>query len=644
MSRTSDPWILGIGRAFHNGAACLLRGREIVAAVEEERLTRRRRAPLYIDEPSLAIRYCLAAGNIQPADLDIIVTSGIDGPWSRRSTSARDCPDLRGADLVRTASISHHLAHAESAYATAPWDDVTVLVIDGSGSFAWDFPEDERRILPAPVEPDACEHLTAYHGSPRGLVPVWKQASAMPYLPYLAKTRPTGMWPYASIGHLFASVSIALFRDPFAAGKVMGLAPYGEARLPAHEVLRLEGKSLLCPDTLCSLYPDLGALSWHEPSGRDLAATAQHALEGILLDIARELHARDLPRRLAYVGGVALNSVANRRLIRESSYGDIHILPAAEDSGIAIGAAYHGLRLLTGGSRAQSPPQVYFLGVSYADDEVRSAMNELPCVREVSCAGVLTTAAERLAAGRVLGWFDGGSEFGPRALGHRSILFDPRRPDGKEHLNQRVKHREGFRPYAPAVLEEKFHDWFAAASPHAAMASMLEVCEFRPGVRDRVPAVVHCDGTGRVQVVSQTTNPRFHALIASFAEHTGVPLVLNTSFNVMGEPIVETPRDALWGLIATGIDDVVFPGRILSTSDDYQGPGQIVPVWLRDDKIDSAIGGVVRRLDPRILGHIDGARTVDAICAAVGCEQIAVLRHVGVLFSARLVRVTYDRR
>jgi hypothetical protein len=174
------------------------------------------------------------------------------------------------------------------------------------------------------------------------------------------------------------------------------------------------------------------------------------------------------------------------------------------------------------------------------------------------------------------------------------------------------------------------------------MASMLEVCEFLPGVRDRVPAVVHCDGTGRVQIVSRASNPRFHGLIAAFAGLTGVPIVLNTSFNVMGEPIVETPRDALWGLIATGIDDVVFPGRMITTTDDYQGPGGIVPHWLSDRKTEGAVGGVVRRLNPHILALIDGTRSVDAMCAALGCEQIAVLRHVGVLFSARLVRVTYE--
>lgn len=238
-------------------------------------------------------------------------------------------------------------------------------------------------------------------------------------------------------------------------------------------------------------------------------------------------------------------------------------MPAAEDSGTAIGAAYYGLWHLTGSLRGHRQVSDA-MGRSYASDQVSIALEKVPGVRTAKSMDVLEEAAARLDAGQILGWFDGGSEFGPRALGSRSILCDPRRIDGKTVLNARVKHRESFRPFAPAVLLEHAASWFKVDPNNFESPFMLRVCEFVDDKSLLVPSVVHVDRTGRVQTVDASAHPRFHQLITCFFDLTGVPMILNTSFNVMGEPIVENPSDALWSLLIMDLDCCVFPDRIVA--------------------------------------------------------------------------------
>ena len=272
----------------------------------------------------------------------------------------------------------------------------------------------------------------------------------------------------------------------------------------------------------------------------------------------RELCSSD---NLCYAGGVALNSVANERIIRESRYRNVYIMPAAEDSGTAIGAAYHGLWLLT---RHNSQRRILHdaPGRTYSPADV-SAMLKTPNVEVVYSTDVLSDAVQLLCDGKIIGWFDGGSELGPRALGQRSILCDPRSPDAKETLNRRVKMREAFRPFAPAVLLEEAANWFHFGDTSPESPFMLRVCEVKRERRNEVPAIVHVDDTGRVQTLTRENNGRFYELVKQFYDKTNVPMLLNTSFNRMGQPIIETPADAIQCLLDTGLDCCVFEDRIV---------------------------------------------------------------------------------
>jgi carbamoyltransferase len=254
--------------------------------------------------------------------------------------------------------------------------------------------------------------------------------------------------------------------------------------------------------------------------------------------------------------------VANERIIRESGFRNVYIMPAAEDSGTAIGAAYHGLWQLAGhNSRRQllhdSP------GRTYSPADVSAVLDQTANVQVVYSNNMISDTVELLCDGKMVGWFAGGSELGPRALGQRSILCDPRRPDAKETLNRRVKMREAFRPFAPAVLLEETPGWFEFGDVLPESPFMLRVCQVNGEKKQEVPAVVHVDGTGRLQTLTQENNGSFYELVREFYQKTGVPMLLNTSFNRMGEPIVETPADAMRCLLNTGLDCCVFEDRIV---------------------------------------------------------------------------------
>jgi carbamoyltransferase len=275
-------------------------------------------------------------------------------------------------------------------------------------------------------------------------------------------------------------------------------------------------------------------------------------------------HLRELSgsENLCYAGGVALNSVVNERIIRESGFKNVYIMAAAEDSGTAIGAAYHGLWQLTK-YNSQRPILHDGPGRTYTSADVSAAINATENIHVVNSTDVISDAVDLLCDGKIIGWFDGGSELGPRALGQRSILCDPRRPDAKDTLNLRVKMRESFRPFAPAVLLEEASNWFDFDGTPRESPFMLRVIKVKPEKKNAVPAIVHVDGTGRVQTVTRENNGRFYDLVCKFHEKTGVPVLLNTSFNRMGEPIVETPTDALACLLNTGLDGCVFEDRIV---------------------------------------------------------------------------------
>jgi carbamoyltransferase len=555
----SRPWVLGIS-CSHNGAACLLHGDEIVAAVQDERLVRVKRMETKVRSARYGVAYCLDAAGIASSQLDMVVYAPVRGdtPATRRGIYLNEYLNV-AASRVPVVAIPHHYGHAVGVFATSGFRDAAILVIDGSGTTAGRLPQAERAvILNESGDDEDREWLSHYDAAGTTLVPVEKQLTRAH--PYDANS----ILQFGSIGDMYAAVGQYLFGSEFEGpGKVMGLAPYGTPSIPLEQWLTIQ------PDSRIDFNPEglrdaMARCSWPGDfqAGADLAASVQRATEHALLQIVARVRARSGHSRLCYAGGVALNSVANEHIVRHGGFDDVFIMPAAEDSGVAIGAAYHGLWLLTN-ENSYRPLTRDSVGRRYSVEEVDHAVASTPAVRVVRHRDAREETARLLRDGQIVGWFEGGSELGPRALGQRSILCDPRRADAKDVLNQRVKHREGFRPFAPAVLREHVEEWFDVPPGLADSPFMLRVWPFRAGLAAQVPAVAHVDGSARVQTVTQASHPALYGVIRAFAAMTGVPMLLNTSFNVAGEPIVETPEDALACLLQTGIDCCVFGDQIV---------------------------------------------------------------------------------
>lgn len=588
-SRSHDaPLVLGLA-ASHNGAAALLRGTHLLGALQEERICRTKRAPLTLDGPLLAADALLAAHRATAADVDLVALCPLRDAAAHAARLARH-PTLGQRPC---AIVPHHRAHAAAAWAQSGAETATILVIDGAGSLVADLPPDERGLVPE--APDtARETISIYHGTAGRLVPLHKQTDHQPQTaspadqaairPILVSSRfatapapdlppevmarldlMPRMMPFTSLGVMYQAVAQQIFGQWDAAGKVMGLAPCGSAALPVEHFLSVEADArIVFHDNVHQAFRTRERWPDHAEVYADLAASVQRALEVALLALVEHAWRLAPAPVLAYAGGVALNSVANTLIASRAPFDRLFVMPAAEDNGTAIGAALLGL-----GPISTIPLEHDALGLAWDAADIDRAIDSLsPDERarftvqhtEAPCR----TTARLLAAGRIVGWLQGRSEFGPRALGQRSILLDPRRPDGKDLLNARVKHREAFRPFAPAILEEHVADWFDLP-PRVEPVSpfMLHVWPFRPERRPEVPAVVHVDGTGRVQTLGRA-NGRFRQLVEAFYAETGVPMVLNTSFNDAGEPIVESPTDALRCFLATGLEILVLEDRVLT--------------------------------------------------------------------------------
>ena len=576
MSTTGDPWILGLS-ASHNGAACLLRGDRIVAAVQEERLVGKKRARLHGARPSLAVHYCLAEGGIAARDLDLVVLSAqsdVHGP--ENEITANRTLDLKG-NRTPWLTLSHHAAHAVSAFATSGFDEAAALVVDGMGSPTHDLSDDEKTAVIGPGVAGG-ETNSIYQASGAALEPLEKHMIAQGRW---LNPPPAGasMPGFGSLGGLYSAAAAQIFGDAMDAGKVMGLAPYGTPTIEPEEFFEIRDGQFVFFDAVAKRFTRAG----HWPEARreyeNLASSVQNALEHALLYLVGRVRELSSSRNLVYAGGVALNSVANERIIRETGFDHVYIVPPAEDSGPAIGAAYHGLWHLTGRYSSRRLVRDGF-GATYDAGQIAAAIERAPSVVTRETNDAVGEAADLLVDGKIIAWFTGPSELGPRALGQRSILCDPRRPDAKEQLNARVKHREGFRPFAPVVPLEDVGDWFDVDGVDPSSPFMLRVMKFTEDKRDRVPAVVHVDGTGRVQTVTRDANASYYDLVKAFGERTGVPILLNTSLNVMGEPIVETPGDALWCLLLTQIDACVFDGAVVTKKAGYESLGDLYPYFL----------------------------------------------------------------
>ena len=576
MPKNNHTYILGINAYDHDVSACLLRDGEIAYAVEKERVTREKHAGGFFQEP---VDYCLAAEGITLDDVDLVVRNCYVLPVDDLETRLLyqgDIPETERAQaeknpLFRPKSnkvmtVSHHLAHAYSAFAACPFDEGVVMIVDGVGSYSADIKEPGQ--LTEGVNPLARESESYYRfkGSTlETLKKVWLE----PRRGFLSDE----FFNMDGLGALYSRVSSYIFADWNKCGEVMGLAPYGRPDA-FRRLIELKNGELEIPEWGAEFNqpwsPD-GVKKWEASPfmkhWEDMAWRVQHDSEEVLLARARWLREKTGAKNLCMAGGVALNCVANGRIVREAGFDNVWIQPAAGDNGISIGCALYGHLAVQKNPRNFVMRQAT-LGRAYSEEEVRRVGNPLLVSRKTfDATGICRESAKQLAEGKVLGWFQDRSEFGPRALGNRSILGDPRRPEMKDTLNKRVKFRQAFRPFAPIVLYERAKDIFVGEdeSPF-----MLRAKQVRPEWKDRIPAIVHVDGTARVQTVRREHNERMYDLLVEFEKLTGVPVLVNTSFNIKGEPIVETPQHAMNCFIYTGIDYLALHNTLVAKSVIYK--------------------------------------------------------------------------
>lgn len=555
--------ILGLSCHYHDAAAALVMNDQLAAAAEEERFTRIKHDHGF---PARAAEFCLRQGGLSIDEIDYVVfyekplvkfdrileTVLAGWPWTFGlflksipawvSTKLRMTEDMakRLGRRDRPLCALHHLSHAASAFFVSPFDEAAIITADGVGEWA-----------------------TTAWGVGRGSTIEMRREIRFPH----------------SIGLLFSAITAYLgFRVNDAEWKVMGLAPYGEPRFldRFRELadLREDGSFRLHMKYFAhdrstrrmhtSAWKKLFGGPPRRPEGemtgfhRDLACSGQRFVEEMMLRFARHVQRETGQKRICLAGGVALNCVANWRILEETDFEEIFIQPAAGDSGGALGAALYLNHAVLGRPRSFVMRHAYW-GPTFDDADIHAELSRRGADFELlrDDETVVERTVEDLIAGRVVGWFQGRMEFGPRALGARSLLADPRRADMRNVINAKVKFREAFRPFAPAVLKERAHEFFEM--PRGLDAPfMLLVPKARSEWRNRIPAVTHQDGTGRVQTLTQEENGLFYRLVKRFGEKTGVPILLNTSFNVRGEPIVCAPADAYNTFVNTGIDVLVM--------------------------------------------------------------------------------------
>jgi carbamoyltransferase len=567
-------YVLGLNTYDHDVSACLLRDGAIAYAIAKERITRVKHAPGFYKE---VIDYCLEAEGITLEDVDLIVRNCyilpvgemeerlvyFDAPGFlpefERSEASRHPLYLAKSDKVRT--ISHHLAHAYSAFAVSPFDEGVVMIVDGVGSYRSDVMES---FPSADVATPLARESESYYKFKGSTLECLKKVFMEPDRGFLSDE----FYNMPGLGALYSRASTYIFGDWNKCGELMGLAPYGRRDQVRH-LLELDNGKLRVPHWTTDFkqpYIQDGSNWEKSPAMRhweDLAWRVQDDTENVLLARARWLRETTGARNLTIAGGVALNCVANGRVAREAGFENVWIQPAAGDDGIAIGCAYYGwLEILK--QRRGFVMDHSYVGKPYSDQDVANALQKFLVRIQIEAKrsdNICRDTAKLLADQRVIGWFQGASEFGPRALGNRSLLGDPRKPEMKDILNSRVKHRQAFRPFAPIVLAERMKEIFEGDEDSPFMLIAKPV---RKEWRDKIPAIVHVDGTARVQTVREETNPMLYRLLKEFDALTGVPVLINTSFNIKGEPIVETPRDAIACFLTTGVDNLILHDSVVS--------------------------------------------------------------------------------
>ncbi len=550
----------------HDAAAALVCSGEIAAAAAEERFDRQKHSARF---PVHAISWCLEHAGLRLADVDAIVHGFDYEPYreiysldpvsreyydtvlSREAFAKLIARDLKDFPPGRVHHVPHHLAHAASAYYTSGWDECLVVVVDAMGE---------------------AHGASVFEGRDGEL------------------HRVAAFSAQDSMGILYSLITLHLGFD-FNSDeyKIMGLAPYGAPsrfrEFFAREIVFHEDGSIRIPMLRLNKtrderenylatrdYLNRNLIAARSPAGeitgehRDLAAALQECLNRVLLHICGSFGRSTGHARLALAGGVALNCTANGHLLRSGLFDEIYVQPASGDDGAALGAAlYHCAKNEAVSNRRMPAP---LLGPAYDNKAVREALARFSGEIEIrafdSMEETCAAAANLIAGGSVLAWYRGQMEFGPRALGNRSILADPGRPEMRDRINAMVKKREAFRPFAPAVSLEEAGRWFDV-QPGAELPYMITIVDVREPWRASLPAITHVNGSARVQTVSARDNPAFHRLLQEVGRKTGRQMVLNTSFNVKGQPIVNTPAEAIETFLGTGIDCLFIENHLVTS-------------------------------------------------------------------------------
>jgi carbamoyltransferase len=578
----SHSYVLGINAYDHDVSACLLRDGEIAFAIAKERVTRRKHATGFYQE---VVDYCLKAEGITLDDVDLVVRNCYVLPVHEleRRLTYQDVPEcfpfkerkqaannpIFRARSNKVAEVSHHVAHAYSAFAVCPFEEGALMVVDGVGSYASDITEEGHVIDNRHALARESESYYRFEGSSlEPLKKVWLE----PTNGFLADE----FFNMSGLGAVYSRVSSYIFADWNKCGEVMGLAPYGRPNQMKRLIEFSNGDLNVLewnPEELHQPYLPETPGKWDTSSDmqhwKDLAWQVQDDTERVLIERAIWLREKTGAKNLCIAGGVGLNCVANGKIVREAGYDNVWIQPAAGDDGIAIGCAYYGHLALQKKKRSFVMQHAY-LGAPYSNEEAEAAAKKwLVNTQTFNGAdqSICRETAKVLSEGQVIGWFQGRSEFGPRALGNRSIIADPRDPGMKDLLNARVKHRQSFRPFAPIVLAERASEIFQGEEDSPFMLLAKRVA---PEWLDKIPSIVHVDGTARVQTVRREHNERLYLLLKEFEALTGVPVLLNTSFNIRGEPIVETPTDAMKCFLSTGIDYLAMHNMLIAKSPYYK--------------------------------------------------------------------------
>jgi len=571
-TRRKPVYVLGLNFAYHELAACLIKDGVLLAAVEEERFSRVKHGKkAMVDNPDTlpkeAMAYCLETAGIRLRDVDWVGLSFspedrleninadaffVDGEWGSESGEKQfykmivRVPDLLnkmagGGFLQKVLWLPHHVCHASSSFFVSPFKESAIMSLDGIGEFS-----------------------STWLGMGKGNT----------------IHRIKEIFYPNSLGLLWEKISKFLGFTEYDASKVMGLAAFGHPGR-FHESFQTmvklvpDGGFTVDNDALRFRADDFGPLERifklkkRDPRigiGRnqeDMAAALQKISDDIALHLARFLQKETLSENLCLAGGVALNCVSNGLLAGSGLFKNLYIQPAAHDAGTALGAAYYIWNVALRQKREFVLDHVYW-GPKFSGQEIREALAGMN-LRCQETSDIAQEVAKRLADGEVVGWFQGRAEWGPRALGNRSLLADPRRPDMKDVLNARIKKREPFRPFAPSILKEYAHEWFILPRDCESLSAefMLIAVDVRKGRESAIPAVTHVDGTSRIQLVNRETNPLYHELISNFYRLTGVPLVLNTSFNE-NEPIVCSPQDAVGTFLRTKMDCLAMGDFLIS--------------------------------------------------------------------------------